>query len=188
MTAYRRIPMIAGAAALLLVVAWYFLLWVPQTKNLRSAQKAYAAAEQKVADYKMQKTSLEALRKQIPADNAKFAQLESELPDNPQLDQALRLIHDAADRSGVAVASLSPSTPTGAASGSGQSATATPGGPSITLSMTFQGTFEQAKSFLSSLSSLQRTVVVDKVAIAGDKDPIAGTISARIFYEGHPTP
>jgi Tfp pilus assembly protein PilO len=188
MTAFRRIPMIAGAAALLIIVAWYFLLWSPQTKSLRSAHKAYAAAEQKISDSKAQITQLNALKKQIPQDNARFAQLQAELPDNPQLDQALRLLHDAANQSGVLVGSISPSAPAGAVGGSGQSTSATPGGPAVTLNLSIQGAFAQVKSFLSALANLQRTVVIDKVAISGDKDPVAATISARIFYQGQPTP
>ena len=191
MTAYRRIPMIAGAAALLIIVTWYFLLWSPQSKSLRSAHKAYAAAEQKISDSKAQVTQLQALKRQIPQDNARFAQLQAELPDNPQLDQALRLLHDAANQSGVLVGSLAPTTPAGAAAGTGQSGqggAAASGGPSVTFNMSFQGGFAQVKSFLSALANLQRTIVVDKVAISGDKDPVTGTISARIFYEGQPTP
>lgn len=190
MTTYRRIPMIAGAAALLIVVAWYFLLWSPQTKSLHTARKDYASAEHKIADYRGQTVQLEAIKKQIPQDNAKFAQLQAELPDNPQLDQALRLLHDAANQSGILVTTVGPSTPMGGAAASGQNsaASSTPGGPSVTLSMTFSGGFAQVKSFLSALDSLPRSVVVDKVSISGGKDPVAGTLSARIFYEGQPTP
>ena len=190
MTTYRRIPMIAGAAALLIVVAWYFLLWSPQTKSLQTARKAYASAEHKITDYKAQTAQLEAIKKQIPQDNAKFAQLQAELPDNPQLDQALRLLHDAANQTGILVTTVGPSTPTGGAQAGGQSsaASSTPGGPSVSLSMTFQGGFAQVKNFLNALNTLQRAVVVDKVSISGGKDPVTGTMSARIFYEGQPTP
>lgn len=190
MTTYRRIPVMAAGAALLIMVAWYFLLWAPQTKNLHNARKAYASAEQKIAGYKSQAAQLEALKKQIPQDNAKFAQLEAELPDNPQLDQALRLLHDAANQSGILVTTLAPTTPAGSVSGTGQSAAAanTPGGPSVTLTISFQGAFSGVKTFLNALNNLQRTVVVDKVSISAGKDPVAGTMSARIFYEGQPTP
>lgn len=190
MTTYKRIPMIAGAAALLIVVAWYFLLWSPQTKSLHTARKAYASAEHKIADYKVQTAQLEAVKKHIPEDNAKFAQLQAELPDNPQLDQALRLLHDAANQSGILVATVGPSTPLGGTQTGGQSsaASSTPGGPAITLSMTFQGSFDQVKTFLSSLNNLQRAVVIDKLSISGSKGPVAATMTARIFYEGQPTP
>lgn len=180
--------MIAGAAVLVLVVAWYLLLWAPQSKSLRVAQKAYAAAQQKVADDKAQVTQLQAIKKQIPQDNAKFAQLQAALPDNPHLDQALQLLHDAANQTGILLTTLSPSAPAGGTSSSGQSGASMPGGPSIALNMTFQGSFNQVKSFLQALSNLQRTLVVDKVAISGDKDPVAGTMSARVFYEGQSTP
>lgn len=182
MTANRRIPAIAGAAALLLIVIWYFLLWAPEAKSLRAAHTAHAAAVHQIAQLDAQKAGLNALVKQIPADNARFAQLEAALPDNPQLDQALNLLHQAAASAGVSISSLQPTAPaTGSASAISQ------GGPSIAISMSVSGAPEQVKAFLSSLSTLSRTVVVDKAAIASGTGASA-SISARIFYAGQPTP
>lgn len=182
MTANRRIPAIAGAAALFVIVIWYLLLWAPEAKSLRAAHKAHTAAVQQIAQLDSQKAGLNALLKQIPADNARFAQLEAALPENPELDQALNLLHQAAAAAGVSITSLQPTLPaTGSASATSQ------GGPSIALSMSVSGSPEQVKAFLSALSTLPRTLVVDKAAIASGTGSSA-SISARIFYAGQPTP
>jgi Tfp pilus assembly protein PilO len=184
MTTNRRIPLMAGGAALLLLVMWYFLLWAPEMKSLKSAHKAHAQAEQKISDLNVQVGQLHALVKQIPADKARFAQLEAALPENPQLDQALNLMQQTASQSGVVVSSLTPSTP-------GGSSSASPSGgggvPAITLNMSVQGGAAQIKAFLEGLDHLPRTVVVDKLALNGGASSTA-TLTARIFYAGQPTP
>lgn len=186
--ANRRIPAIAGAVALVLVVAFYFIVWSSEAHDLKSAHRAHAAAELKKSQLESQVVELQGLVRQVPADNAKFAQLQAELPDNPQLDQALHLIHQAAVQTGVLVASIAPSTPAGSGSSSAGGATQA-GTPAITLGMSGQGTFPQVKAFLSALEGLQRTIVIDKVAITGTTTGLTtATISARIFYDGKPTP
>ena len=182
----RRIPLFAGVAALVLIVAWYFLLLSPEMKKVKSAHKAHAAAEQQIGQLQSQVSQLQAWVKQIPQDNARFAQLEAALPDNPQLDQALILIHQAAASSGVAVTSLAPTAP-GKSAGGQASQSAGPGAPSIAVSVTAQGGGAQIKAFLGALQGLPRTVVIDNVALGGGST-VTANISARIFYAGQPTP
>lgn len=182
----RRIPLFGGIAALVLVVAWYFLLWSPETKKVQAAHKAHAAAEQQIGQLQSQVVQLQGWVKQIPADNARFAQLETQLPDNPQLDQALSLLHQAAAGAGVVVTSLAPGTP---GVTSGQSA-GQAGPPAVTLSMTVQGTANQVGAFLAALQAMPRTVVIDRVSLSSPSgsNTATGSISARIFYAGQPTP
>ena len=188
MTANRRITAIAGAAALVLVVIWYFTVWTPQSKNLKTAQKAHAAAQQKVGQLQTQVGQLEGLVKLIPADNAKFVQLQAELPDNPQLDTALRLLHQAAIQAGVQLTTLSPATSSSSGGGSSTSSGAQAAGtPAVTLTMSALGSMDQVKAFLGALSAMPRTVVVDRFSISSGVNA-AANITARIFYAGQPTP
>lgn len=188
MTANRRITAIAAAAALVLVVIWYFMVWTPQSKNLKTAQKAHAAAEQKVGQLQTQVGQLEGLVKLIPADNAKFAQLQAELPDNPQLDTALNLLHQAAIQAGVQLTTLTPATASSSGGGSSQSSgSQAAGAPAVTLTMSLQGSMDQVKTFLGELTAMPRTVVVDKFSISTGASASAN-ITARIFYAGQPTP
>ena len=187
MTANRRIPLIAGGVALILMIAFYFTVWGPQAKHLKAADKAHAAAEQQIGQLRSQVGQLQALVPEIPADNARFAQLQQALPNSPQLDQALTLLQQAAVQSGVTVANVSPTSPAGAASGTGPSASKTSGTPSITLTMSVLGSFNQVKAFLTTLDNLPRTIVVDKVSMSGGNQASA-SVTARIFYAGQPTP
>lgn len=185
----RRIPLIAGAAAVFLVVVWYLLLWGPETKKLAAAHKAHAAAVQQVGQLDDQVGQLNGLVKQIPADTSRLAKDEAALPDNPHLDQALNLLHQAAVASGVNLTSVAPTAPpvssTGSAAQSGGPSAA--GGPAITLNLSVQGGVGQITAFLSALSNLPRTVVVDKFSLSNGS-PGSASITARIFYSGQPTP
>jgi type IV pilus assembly protein PilO len=182
-TANRRIPMIAGAAALLILVAWYFLVWTPQTKHLASAHKAQVAAEQKISQLQEQQTQLQGLVKQIPSDTARFAQLEQALPDNPQLDQTLNQLQQAAVQSGVTLTSVSPNIQSASSGGTQTSAI-----PTVTLNMSFRGGTDQVEGFVSALNQLPRTFVVDRIAITNAGTQTTGNVVARIFYAGQPTP
>lgn len=180
-TTNRRIPLIAVGAALVLIGIWYFSLWSPQVKNLQAAHKADAAAVLKVSQLQTQEGQLRSLVKQIPVDNARLEQLEAAFPNNPQLDQALSLIQQAAIASGVTVSSVS--SPAAATSSAGSKAAE----PSINLSLSVRGPSGQLTSFLAALTSLPRTVVVDSVSLSSGADATA-TIQAKIFYAGQPTP
>lgn len=181
MTTNKRLPLIAAGAALLLIVIWYLALWSPQAKKLQAAHKAHAAAVQQVAHLQSQEGQLKALVKQIPADTARLAQLDAAFPDNPQLDQALNLLYQAAAATGVSVSSVAPTTP------NSTSTAASKGEPAISLTLSVRGQPVQVSAFLSALATLPRTVVVDSVSLAGGSNPSA-TIQARIFYAGQPTP
>lgn len=185
----RKISTITAAAALVLLVAWYLVLWSPGSKHLATAHKQHAAAELQVTQLDSQVGQLEALVRQIPADTAKLKTFQAMVTDNPSLDTALHQIDQAAKSSGVAVASVGPSAPAGVASSApGQSSSqANPGVPSITVSMTATGSHQALMTFLTNLSTLPRVVVVNSLALTG-ANPQAATIGAQIFYAGSPTP
>ena len=188
MTSTRRLPILSAAAAIVLVVIWYVAMWSPQQKSIQKYHKANAAATQKAGELQAQASQLELLVRQIPADNAKLAKLEASLPDNPQFDQALNLLHQAAVQTGVTVTNVIPSTPAGATPGGASGGSSQTGGiPTISLTMSVQGTGQQTQAFLSALAALPRTVVVDKITLGGGASSSI-SIAARIFYDGKPTP
>jgi Tfp pilus assembly protein PilO len=189
-TATRRISIVALAAALVIVAVWYLALFSPQSKKLASAHKAQAAAEQQVTQLQGQVTQLEALQKQIPADQKRFSALSAAIPDNAQLDSALRDLHSAAVSSGATLSSVTPSAPSTGAAGSTTTPAASQSGavPSITLAMTASGDYGQLRSFLSNLYSMQRTLVINQLAIAGTGNQLSASISAEIFYAGQANP
>jgi Tfp pilus assembly protein PilO len=188
MMSIRKIATVAAAVALALVVVWYGALWRPQTHALGVAHQAQAAAAQQVGQLNSQVAQLQVTARQIPADTKRLQVLDAALPQSPSLDSALAQLHQAATVTGVTLASVGPSTPAAASGATGASATsASAAGPAITLTMSASGSYGQLTSFLTQLTSMPRTVVVDQVQLAGTK-LITASITARMFYAGSPTP
>jgi Tfp pilus assembly protein PilO len=181
----RTVAAVAAVASLLLVVVWYFAIWQSQSKSLSSAHRAHAAAEAQVSSLTTQASSLEALLSQVPADQAKLAQLEQELPNTPTFDQALRDLDQAATSSGARFTNISPSPASGVTSVSGSASSgivSTTGAPSIELSMTASGSSQQITSLLANLENLPRALVIDKLALSGIGGNETASITSRIFY------
>jgi Tfp pilus assembly protein PilO len=188
-TSVKRIFGVAVLAALVLVVGWYLAAFSPQARDLSKAHKAHAAAEQQISKLQGQVTQLNALKSQIPADQAALSVLDAAVPSSPQLDSTLRQLHAAADSSGVTLSAVSPSAPAATTTSSGQSsssssAQAASGTPSIALSLSASGSYPQITSFLTQLSSMPRTVVVTSVNISGSAAALTAAITANIFYTG----
>jgi Tfp pilus assembly protein PilO len=179
-TSIKRIGGVAAAAAVVVLVIWYFALFRPQSHDLSTAHKAHAAAEQKVSQLRNQVTQLNALKADIPADKAALSVLDAAVPSSPQLDTTLNQLHTEAIASGVSLSAVSPSAPQTTASGS---SSATAGAPSITLTMSANGSYAQIMSFLSGLASMPRAVVVTGLNISGTSQ-LTAQITANIFYTG----
>jgi Tfp pilus assembly protein PilO len=180
-TTMKRIGVVAGVAALVLLVAWYLALFSPQARDLSKAHKAHAAAEQKISQLQNQVTQLNALKAQIPADKAALSVLDQAVPSTPQLDGALRQLQAAATSSGVTLSTVSPSSLAGSSTSTAQKSSGT---PVITLNLTATGTYPQLTSFLSRLASMPRTVTVTSLNISGATSQLAAQITANIFYTG----
>lgn len=191
-THVRRIFAVASVALVVVAAAWYFLLWSPESKKLTQAHAARAAAEGQVSQLTTQEAQLASLLKNLPSDTARLKALEAALPNNPALDSALNALHQTATATGATVLSVGPSTPAGSASANGgsSSASATPGGPSVTLQITATGSLPQLENFLSRLTNLaetERVFVVDHISISG-ASVVQASFTARVFYAGQPTP
>jgi Tfp pilus assembly protein PilO len=180
-TAMKRIGVVAGLAALVILVAWYLALFSPQARDLSKAHKDHAAAEQRISQLQSQVVQLNALRAQIPADKAALSVLNAAVPSTPQLDNALRQLQSAATGSGVTLTTVGPSAP---ATSSTSSAQKTSGTPSITLNLSASGSYQQLTSFLSRLAAMPRTLVVTTLNIAGTASQLNAQITANIFYTG----
>jgi len=189
----KRISGVAGLVALVLVVGWYLALFSPQSHDLSKAHKAHAAAQQKVSQLQGEVVQLNALKAQIPADKAALSVLQADVPNTPQLSATLRQLHAAAVNSGVLLSTLNPSPPQmtsasssqkSSSSSSSSSSSTSSGAPSITLTMTADGSYPQLTSFLTQLATMPRVVVVNSLSISGSGSPLTAEITANIFYTG----
>ena len=177
----KRIGVIAGAAALLVLAIWYLALMSPQSHKLAADHRATAAANQQAAQLETQAAQLKALEVKLPQDRAKLTKYQQAITDTPELANAIDQVQSAADRTGVALNSFGP--------GSAQAgASAAPGGPSIAITMSAAGNYAQLMSFITALDSMQRTLVINNLNISGTGQKLSAQISSNIFYTGKPTP
>lgn len=184
-TTTTRITAMTAGAALLLAVIWYMALFRPESHHLSSAHAARAAAEAKVQTLNTEVDHLKALEKQIPQDTATLSVLKAAVPDTPDLPDALGQLHNAATASGVELSGVSPAAPPTAGGSGGQSQS---GPPSINLSLTASGTYQQLMGFMTRLDNMARTVVVNTVNIAtGSTNGLTANMTAQIFYAGTAT-
>jgi len=191
----RRVLVIAIAAALVIAGAWYALLWSPQSQSLHKASAARATAQSKQQDLTATINRLVAAKAQLPIKEAQLADLEQAIPTQPQLDQLIDEIHQAAGASGVEWQSLSPSPPATQAKTAGTpTAGALPGGlQAINLSIQVNGDYFQVTDFVTRLTRMSRLLVVDGVNLGGNgsaggstgssKTPkLSAQITSRMFY------
>lgn len=176
----RRISVGAVAAGVVLILVWYFALFHPQASHLKSAQRQYTAAQEQVTALQAQVHSLEAIEKQVPADTARLASLDANVPKTPDLKDVLDQLHALATSTGVQLTTVSPSTTnTGTSSTSSGS---TGGVQSITIGMNLSGSYPQITGFLSGLTKMPRTFVIDSAAIGSGSTGLTAQLSTQIFY------
>lgn len=180
-TSTKRLAGVTAAAAAILVIAWYLVVFSPQSHKLTLAHRTYAAAEVQASGLQTQVAQLNALVRQVPKDTQELAQFSTAVPDNPRLDDAVREIQQAATAAGVSLSSLSPAAPTAQSS-------STSGTPAISVNMSVTGGYSQLMAFLSNLTKMPRTLVVTAVNISGTGNILSAQINSQIFYAGQPTP
>lgn len=171
----RRIAVIAPAVAVALLLIWYVALFRTERSDLNHARAQRATVEQQVSSLQSQFASLQALEKQVPADKARLATLETALPTNPDLTDVLNQLHALATASGVQLTSVNPSAQT--------STTGSGGLQEVTLSMSAGGTYAQMTAFLNQLASMPRALVVNSLSVSSDPTgQLSVSMSAQVFY------
>lgn len=179
--ATRRMGGLTAGVAIVLTIIWYMALFRPESSHLAAAHRDYAAAQQQVTKLQGQVTSLIALEKQIPADSQRLATYDAAVPSNPDLQDVLAQLHNAAIASGVQLSSVSPAAPPSAHSGSSSSPSGGP--PSVQLTMSASGAYGQLMAFITQLTQMPRTVVVNSASIGqGTGGALTATMTATIFY------
>lgn len=178
----RRITGVAAAAAVVLVLVWYVALFRPESHHLSSARQAYAAAEKQVSSLRQQVVSLEAIEKQIPADKARLAQLDAAVPHSPDLRGLLDQLHALATATGVVVTVVSPAAPSNSTSTGSTAKSSLGGAQSTQVALTLDGSYQQMAAFLTGLSSMARSVVVDGANISSSRHGLAAQLTTQIFY------
>jgi Tfp pilus assembly protein PilO len=162
-------PVVFGALAVVvaIVLAWWFLLWGPRNRSYNDASAAAQQAQAQVTQLQAQYNRLLSIKQQIPTFQAELAKLQTAVPDKPQLDQIILDINGAAEDSGVQLLSITP-TPPAAASAAGATAAANSAPPSIRVSLSLKGGYDQVLDFINRLVGLPRLLVIDTVGLTSN--------------------
>jgi len=112
MTKLRQLWLLTALAAVAILAGGYFLLVSPQSSKASSLRKDAAAQETTNQSLQSQINLLNQQKKLLPAKEAVLAKFAGKIPPNPGLPALIRSLSDAADRSGVLLVSLTPSSPT----------------------------------------------------------------------------
>lgn len=176
----RRIGAVTAAAAVLLVLIWYAALLRPQTAHAKAAHTAYAAAQAKSAELQSQIATLQALLREVPADQARLVTLNAAVPARPALSDLLTQLHQDATATGVQLTAVTPAAPATSGSTAG---TALPGGAhSLAVPLSVTGTYPSLMSFLRRLTSMPRVAVVDGLSLSPTSGGMTASLTVRVFY------
>ena len=180
----RRPMLVAVAAALVVLLLWYLLLWRPTSAKVAKERDKAVAAERTRDDLRDRIKNLRSSRRLEPLKLSQLATLKVAVPDDPNLAQFILDANDAATKSGVDFLSISP-TPPGAAGGATTGTTVAGGaaGPvSIKLAISITGGYFQVIDFLNRLNGLPRIVVIDSLSLSSSTSgQLTAAISARMF-------
>ena len=191
----RRALIIGALATVVLVAAWYALLWKPRTHAVSQAKARQEAARQAQAPLEVEISRLKALQRKDPETRARLAALRDAIPDDPNLAQFILDTNDAATRAGIDFVSIAPALPGPyTAVGPAQStqttrpATASGAPPAqVTVALQIGGGYFQVLDFINRLDAMPRLVVTDTLAVSSDAQAhLTVSIQARMFLRAVP--
>jgi Tfp pilus assembly protein PilO len=185
----RKLAAVAGVAAVLVVVAWFFFLWKPQTTKLHAIRAKEHTQQAQIGILRASLASLQQQKRNQGVEKAALGALSALVPSSPDLSAALRELSSAAASSHVKLTSVSPSPPASYAGTTGTAGTAAPAGAQpLPLTMAASGTYAQLKAFVVDLDRLPRLFVIQTIQISGGSaaptaQPLQLTLSADMFYQ-----
>lgn len=184
----RRPPVIGLLVALILALAFYFLLYKPASEEQAAIEAETAALEQQQAALTTQIAQLRDIEARQVEINAAKARLEEYIPEGPSLPSAIRQFQRAADAAGADIASVTfgtPAVPDPATTGTAAADTGDPGTTlaNIPITMTVNGGYFRVVDFFRRLEvETPRAVLVQTVAAV--EEPEAGFPTLAVTWNG----
>ena len=184
----RRPPVIGLLVALVIALAFYFLLYKPANEEQARIEAETATLEQQQARLETQIAQLRDIEARQVEINAAKARLEEYIPEGPALPSAIRQFQRAADAAGADIASVTfgtPAVPDPATSGV---APADTGDPTTTLAnipitMVINGGYFRVVDFFRRLEvETPRAVLVQSVAAVEEAE--AGFPTLAVTWNG----
>ncbi|MGH3599618.1 MAG: type 4a pilus biogenesis protein PilO [Pseudonocardiaceae bacterium] len=163
----RKIGLIAGALAVVLVAAWYLALWKPTTRQLTSARHELVTAQNDRQQASRQRIALTNEQRRLPGEKAEAAALTAAVPPDPGIDTLIDQVNQVAAASGVALHSESQSLSSAAAPAATKSSGTASSLPSASLTFDVSGSYNQILDFVSRLQTTPRVVKVTALSLGG---------------------
>lgn len=190
----RKLAGAFGLVVVVLVAAWYSLLWTPATHSAAKADQQLVTATNNQFQASMQRAALVGKENLLPGEAAKAAALDAAAPVGSDIAGMIDQVSSIATASGVTwqaeSQSQAPASSTGAASSGSSSAGGGSGSSIGTLSVTLSvtGTYNQLLDFVTRLQSAPRLIKVTSLMLGGaggapqsagaGSPPPAGTVNA----------
>lgn len=175
----RRNLVLVFAAGLVVIAAWFFLLWKPKGAELDAAHDREVAAEARASQLQVRLAELRDAERRRPELVADGERLAAAVPAEAQLADFLLAADRAADEAGVDFVSVSPS----------PVVASTTGGPAeVPLSIEVGGGYFRVLDYLDRLLALPRLVVLDTVSVTGNEGgaELGLSITGRMFTTAAP--
>ncbi|MDA8278351.1 MAG: type 4a pilus biogenesis protein PilO [Actinomycetota bacterium] len=158
------------AIGVLILIAFYFLLWKPTSNKIAIEGGALTQAQQQLTTLDGQISSLKSFQEQLPAAQAEANRLSSAVPTTPDLPSFILALNTISQKSGITFLSISPSqaiaVSSTSSSGSTTNTVATATGSNlyqVQVSLQVDGGYFQVLDFINRLDHLPRLVVVNAV-------------------------
>ena len=165
----RRAPIIVVVCALLLTVAFWYLLYQPRRQETARYTAQTAELESQRAQVQAQIASLREIERNAEDYRSRLERLAEFIPDDPAQPTALRELQRAADESGVDIVETTFADPEAVVD-------APPAGDEVTLAqiatqMTVEGGYFQVVDLLRRIEvDLARAIKIDTVAMAESEE------------------
>ena len=182
----KRNVLIGGAVGLvILVMAWYFIVYSPVGDDLSTTQASVSTEEGKAQSLRADLARLNAQQKSATEQEALLRKFDQAIPKQPDLGEFIVEANNIADDAGIEFLSIAPSPP----AASGASST-------IALNISVSGSFFQIENYLSRLEKMDRLVIIDGLNISAGANTtgtstgetlLSVTLTARMFTRATPT-
>ena len=183
----RNVLIVIAATLLMVIVAWFFLIYSPKGDDLKTAQTAVATEEAKTQDLQNTLSRLQAQAKNASAQQALLRRFDQAIPKTANEGEFIVEMRKIADSAGIEFLSIAPSPP---AAGGASSV--------IALNISISGSFFQVKNYLTKLEKLERLVIIDGMNISAgggtaststgssDTATLSVSLTARMFTRALP--
>lgn len=180
----RRLQfLLAVLSVVLVLVAWFFLAWKPQTDAVRSARASVASATASQTRLDTELGTLRAEQRALPDERTALKRSLAALPVATSVPTLIDEVNEDALSSGVSWTQESQTLQAPQSSSTAATPTPTSAVEDISLDFTVQGTYPQVRSFLTKLDAQPRLVVVQSLTYTVSNGLLSVSITAEAFYD-----